>query len=327
VPDLVTPLARHLLGCAEHALARTASDRVTAGQVVVCGYHVALPVFARAKAVGARTVLNYPIAHHRWQYRFYAEEADRNPEFSRALPAFGDVQAHARELDREIELADSILVGSSFAKETFVAQGVPPEKLAVIPYGVDVQRFEPVEPARLHSKPFRVLFVGQIGERKGISYLLKAYAAFKKRDSELHLVGDFVKGGDAYKRFRELFRHTPNLPHAELPSLFRSADVFVFPTLVEGMGLVVLEAMASGVPVIVTPNGPGDIVRDGVDGYVVPSRDSAAVAERLERLYADPALRMEMGKNARAQAERWSWSRYAARAANFVLQQDADAAA
>jgi glycosyltransferase involved in cell wall biosynthesis len=326
VPDLAAPLSRRLQGNAERAVARAASRHVSSGLVVVGSYHVALPAFATAKRIGARTILNYPIAHHRWQYRLFAEQAERKPEFAAALPSFGNVAEHASGLDREIELADSILVGSQFVRDTFVAQGICPDKIRVIPYGVDTARFAPAPQPRERADSFRVLFVGQIGERKGVSYLLEAYEKFRRPDTELLLVGDFVKGAQVYKRASELFRHSPNVAQPQLPPIFHSADVFVLPTFVEGMPLVVLEAMACGLPVIVTPHGPADVVRDGVDGFIVPCGDSAAIAARLEQLYTDPERRLEMGRNARRRAEQWSWSRYAAAAADFVLGEGRSAA-
>ncbi len=319
IPDLATRISRRLLSGTERAVAAVGSRHVARADVVVASYHVASQAFTAAKAVGCKTVLNYPIAHHRWQYRFFADYAARFPEFAPALPRFGDTEAHAAALDREIELADLILVGSGFVRDSFVSQGVSAERIRVIPYGADPQRFRPAAEPRKTGEPFRALFVGQIGERKGISHLLKAYGIFQRADTELHLVGDYVNGGEVYKRFRDLYQHTPNVPQTQLAELFRSADVFVFPTLVEGMPMVVLEAMASGLPVIVTPHGPGDIVRDGVDGYVIPPCDSDAIVDRLERLYADRELRLEMGRNARYQAEQWSWARYAQHAADAVL--------
>jgi glycosyltransferase involved in cell wall biosynthesis len=304
----------------ERAVARVAKRLVGQAEQVVAGYHVALPVFQRARALGRRTVLNYPVAHHRWQYQFYDQEAERNPRFASALPRFGDREQHGSLLDGEIELADLILVGSRFARDSFVAHGIAAERLRVIPYGVDTQRFyPPLRPWRRPS-PFRVLFVGQIGERKGVSYLLQAYRRFRKVDTELHLVGDFVPGAEVYQPFQDLFRHTPYIGQSQLPELYRAADVFVFPTLVEGLGLVVLEAMACGLPVIVTARGPDEVVRDGVDGYVIPAGDSTAIMEALEYLYADTGLRLRLGRNARSQAERWSWARYASAAADSVLE-------
>lgn len=320
VPALVDGFSKRLLACTESGIARTGGRLAPAAEVVVASYHVAGPAFSRARAAGRRTVLNYPIAHHRWQYRFFAEQARSNPEFAAALPRFGSQERHGALLDREIELADLILVGSGFVRDTFVSEGVAADKLHVIPYGADAQRFSPGTPAREQDRPFRILFVGQIGERKGVSHLLRAYRQFRKHDTELHLVGDFVGAGNVYAAFRDLFRHTPNVPQAQLPALFREADVFVLPTLVEGMPMVVLEAMACGLPVIGTPHGPAEVVRDGRDGFIVPVCDSAAILERLERLYADRELCRELGRSARSRAEGWSWQRYARTAADTVLQ-------
>ena len=319
LPRLAGALGKRLLVQTERAVSQGGCRHVARAEVVVANYHVALPVLRAARAAGRRTILNYPIAHHRWQYRFYAEQAARQPEFAAALPQFGSIDAHAATLDQEIELADMVLVGSAFVRDTFVSEGIDAAKIRVIPYGADAARFQPAAERRGSSVPFRIVFVGQIGERKGISYLLKAYEQFRKPDTELHLVGDFVAGSEVYRPYRELFTHTPNVPQVQLPALLQAADVFVLPTLVEGMPMVVLEAMACGIPVIVTPNGPGEVVRDGLDGYVIPVCDAAALVDRLERLYADPALRRELGRNARMQALQWPWARFASAAADLVL--------
>jgi glycosyltransferase involved in cell wall biosynthesis len=108
------------------------------------------------------------------------------------------------------------------------------------------------------------------------------------------------------------------VPQADLPKIYRSADVFVFPSLLEGMPLVVLEAMASGLPVITTPNGPGDLVRDGVDGFVVPIRDVDAIVEKLEYLRAHPEERLRMGQNARERAKMFTWEHYRTKVADFI---------
>jgi len=119
--------------------------------------------------------------------------------------------------------------------------------------------------------------------------LLQAYRRFCKVDTELHLVGHIVPGAEVYLPFRDLYRYTAHVPQAQLPEAYRAADAFVFPTLLERLGLVVLEAMACGLPVIVTPRGPDEVVRDGVDGYVVSAGASNSIVEALERLYPDAA--------------------------------------
>ena len=287
--------------------------------VVVASYHVALPAFKAAAATGCRKILNYPIAHHAWQYRLYDAVANARPQFAAALPQFENVQAHAALLDAEIALADLILVGSHFVRDTFVSSGVAADKICVVPYGADPGRFTPRVAPKAATEPFTVLFVGQVGERKGISHLLESYEQFRKPDTRLHLVGNAVQGAEVYAPWRHLYEHTPNVPQAQLPELMQSADVFVLPTLVEGMPMVVIEAMACGLPVIVTAHGPSEVVRDGIDGIVVPVGDSAALLVALQRLYSDHELRAQMSRNAIERAAYWTWDRYARAAADIVL--------
>lgn len=306
---------------AEHAVARVAGHCADAADVVVASYGTGRYAFETVRRAGGRAVLSYPIAHKVFQERLYEEEAALQPEFAGALPRLDLLpQEYTERLDIECELADRILVGSAFVRESFVASGFDAGKIAVTPYGVDTERFAPRRAPR-QDGVFRVLFVGYIGQRKGMSYLLQGYESFRRPDSELHLVGNHVPGHEVYRRYLHLYRHTPNVPQSDLPAIFHEADVFVFPTLIEGMPLAVLEAMACGVPVITTRHGPGEIVRDGVDGFLVPIRDPQAIAYRLEQFYRDRDLRQQMGKNAREQALRHTWETYARCAADAVLAQ------
>jgi glycosyltransferase involved in cell wall biosynthesis len=303
---------------AERKVAHRAADLAEGARVVVASYGTGRQSFEVLKKCGGRAVLSYPIAHNDYQARIYAEEAELAPEFAAALPRLADLpDAYSDQLAAECELADLIVVGSTFVRESFAALGYDRRRIFVVPYGVDTERFRP----RAEPRPpghFRALFVGQIGQRKGVSYLFEGIRRFGQRDSELHVVGSFVRGHEVYKRYAGLYRHTAHVPQSELPAVYHDADVFVLPTLIEGMPLVVLEAMACGLPVITTRNGPGDIVRDGIDGFLVPLRDPEAIAERLAQLQRDPDLRRHMGRNAREQALRYTWDIFAGRAADLV---------
>ena len=304
------PLQRSLLHARTRALMKAAERHLQNERAVVASWRCAEPVFRKAKARGALCVLNYPFAHHRFTRNYLAEEATRQPAFADTLNGHDWPRWQERQLEAEIELADRILVGSSFARESFIAEGVPAQKLTVIPYGADTGLFEPPEPKEHDRNGLRLLFVGQIGQRKGISYLLDAARQTAAQGDSLTLVGQIQGSGRALAPYRGGFRHVPHVPRAELREIYRQADVFVFPTLVEGMGLVVLEAMASGLPVITTANGPGDIVRDGVDGFLVAPRDVEAIIDRLALLRADPQLRQEMACNARIRAQEFTWDAY-----------------
>ena len=312
-------ISHSLIFAAERAVARAAGRLAAAADVVVASYGTARFAFEALQRSGGRAVLSYPIAHNRYQAKMYEEEAALAPEFAAALPRTDQLPSeYSERLDVECALADCILVGSGFVRDSFVAMGYEAAKIAVVPYGVDTTRFAPRDMPRT-DRTFRALFVGQIGQRKGISYLLKGYEQFRRPDSELHVVGTYVSGHEVYRRFMSLYRHTPNVPQSELPALFHEADVFVFPSLIEGMPLVILEAMACGVPVITTRHGPADIVRDGTDGFFVPIRDAEAIAMRLEQLYRDPLLRGQMGRSARERALQFTWDHYACQAADVAL--------
>jgi glycosyltransferase involved in cell wall biosynthesis len=286
---------------------------------VVASSLVALPAF---RACAGLKVLNYPIAHHRYIQKFVAEESEREPTFASTLPDWSAVPSWMEpQLDAECDLADQILVGSSFARDSFIAEGIPVDKLTVVPYGVDLSLFSPQSAGIPAGGGFRVLFVGQIGQRKGISYLLKAYDRFRGCGTSLTLVGNYLGSQEPLRHYRKIFQHIPNVPREWLADIYRRADVFVLPTLIEGLGIVVLEAMASGLPVIVTPNGPGDIVRDGVDGFVVPIRDANAIVDRLDYLRANPQVRDDMGKNARERALAFTWDAYQARVVEVLLNE------
>jgi glycosyltransferase involved in cell wall biosynthesis len=312
--------AHDLIYAAERQVAKEAGRLTDGADVVVASYGTGRYAFDAVHRSGGRAVLSYPIAHNRYQQRFYAEEAELAPEFAAALPKMDKLPPeYSERLDAECEVADRIIVGSDFVRRSFIEVGYDSRKIAITPYGVDTERFRP-RPEPRRDGVFRALFVGQIGQRKGMSYLFRGYEQFRRSDSELHVVGTFGSGHEVYARFEGIYRYTPNVPQKDLPSLYHQADVFVFPSLIEGMPLVVLEAMACGVPVITTTHGPGEIVRDGIDGFFVPIRDSEAIATRLEQLYRDPSLREQMGRNAREQALRHTWDAYVQRAAEAVLQ-------
>jgi glycosyltransferase involved in cell wall biosynthesis len=242
------------------------------------------------------------------------EEGRVNPEFAVTIENL-TISARTQALvRREVAVADVILVGSEFARQTFLMAGIAPERLLVATYGVDTELFAPDPVSCSSNQAFTALFAGSIGQRKGISYLLDAWTIFLasrvREDARLLLAGSFVGDPTPVLRRAELFEHLPHRPLAELPKIFQRASVFVLPSIVEGMPLVVLEAMASGVPCIVTPNGAAGVVRDGVDGFVVPIRDPAAIADRLQRLAVDSELRQQMSRNARARALEYNPATY-----------------
>lgn len=210
-------------------------------------------------------------------------------------------------LQGEYEAARYLILESEFTRDTFLAEGFPASKLVVLPRGMDTVRFRPPEAPR-PDRPFRVVFFGPIGVRKGARYLLEAWSKLKLRDAELVMLGSVP---DDMRRFVE--RIAAADPTIRLMGFvkdtvrfYHESSVFVLPSLSEGSAKVTYEAMACGLPVIVTPNA-GSIARDGEDGFLIPPRDSEALQEKLLKLYEDRGMRESMGRNARKRAEMFTW--------------------
>ena len=275
----------------------------------------ALKPLARARRLGVRGWLDCPTAHHRWAERLLLEEQRLQPAFAATMQFPAPSRLVATRLDREIELADDLILLSSFQRRTFEEQGVDASRLHLAPLGVDIELFRPLP--RRRSRPFTIGFVGQVTQRKGISYLIAAFESLRPRGMRLLVVGRPV--GPKQPWAREGVDHHLPVARSSLPELYAQMDVFVLPSLIEGFGLTALEAMACGVPVVVSENTFGtDIVADGVNGYVVPIRDAAAITERIGSLADDDDLRSTMGANARATAERYPWDSFGLRVVDLV---------
>ncbi|HEX9917345.1 MAG TPA: glycosyltransferase family 4 protein [candidate division Zixibacteria bacterium] len=208
---------------------------------------------------------------------------------------------------KEMELADYLLAPSEYVYNSCTSEGVPEEKIKVIPFGVDLQRFKPVKKS---DSLFRLLFVGMISINKGVYYLLEAYKQLHLPKSELVLIGHLQpEFKNIITKYNGLFRHLPHVPNGQLLNWYGGSSAFVFPSLTEGSAMVTYEAMACGIPSIVTENS-GSVVRDKVDGFVIPIRDIESLKEKILFFYENEEKRKEMGKSARERAEQFTWERY-----------------
>ncbi len=223
---------------------------------------------------------------------------------------------HRRRL-RDIALADRVLVPSEHIASALVRHGMPRDRISVIPYAADCRRFRPFPKAEQSNCTF--LFAGGITQRKGIKYLLEAWRKIRRPGWTLQLLGPLPRDASPLAPYLDLVEPLGRVSHAEMPERMAAADVFVFPSLFEGSAVVTYEALACGLPSVVTPSA-GSVVRDGVEGFVVPPRDVDALAERMERLGRDPVLRARMARAARARALEYDWPRYHAALAGVIEQ-------
>lgn len=327
-PGEFPPVARRALGLPSRALRKLAAcdrsgwvdhaynllydawaaRRLPPGDVFWGWNNYCLKSLARAKTLGMTSIVerasSHPLAGARLLQAEYARWGLR---FRQPAPML-------RRALAELRAADAVAIPSGFVRASFLAEA-DDARLIETPFGVDTARFRPAPPPgdappAAARRPFRVLFVGQAGIRKGLPDLLEAWARLGWRDAELHLVGRISPDLRAilprYARLPGL-RCTSHIP--DLADTYRAADVFAFPSIEEGSALVTYEALASGLPVVTTYNA-GSLVRDGVEGFIVPIRAADELAARLDDLRARPALRREMSAAARRRAEEFTWQRY-----------------
>jgi glycosyltransferase involved in cell wall biosynthesis len=224
-------------------------------------------------------------SHIRTQARLLAEEEERTG-IHQDRPSRWRI---ARE-EREYALADRIVVLSTFARDTFIAEGVRSEKLALVPLGASLRSFRPspeVVRARqrrlLGGGPLRVLYVGAMSFRKGLWDLAKVVQQVGTDRFAFQLVGPQPREArGVLSELRGAVTLRSKVPESELPGIYAEGDVFVFPTIEEGYAAVVAQAAAAALPVLTTTNCSGpDLVRQGENGWVVPVRAPGALAERL----------------------------------------------
>ena len=264
----------------------------------------ALHTFQRAARQGLARIWDLPLPHHRTIETILQEEARRWPD-APIGPPHREPDWKRQRKDAELALATTISVASLFTKRSLegVATDVP---VVIGPYGFPIADFTE-RPAPPTGK-FRVLSVGTHDLRKGTPYLLEAWRRAALPDAELHLVGPLRLGKPFLDRYAGLFRHWPHVPKRELAARYSAADLLAFPTLGDGFGLVIQEAMCCGTPVMTTPCGGGpECITDGVDGWIVPPRDIDALVARLRACAADRGGTARLGRAARARAERWTW--------------------
>jgi glycosyltransferase involved in cell wall biosynthesis len=276
----------------------------------------ALKTFKACKKFGALCLLDQVVGHIKSGQEILMEESKRHPEFADSYSNEGLDWVVQRCVDEAL-MADMIFAPSEYVRDTLITNGVSLSRIRVLPYGVEIERFSPIK--RHREEPFRILFVGQISQRKGIKYLLEAFKNLSLEKAELVLMGDLIGGGEGLKAYEGIFKHLKSVPYTELPQYYQSADIFVYPSLHEGSALAIYEAMASGLPVITTHNS-GSVVRDGEEGFIVPIRDIEALMEKILLLYQDEELRNLMGKKARERAEGFTWAQYRHRLGDAVRE-------
>lgn len=278
----------------------------------------ALDSFKAARSLGIRALYDLPIGYWRMARFMMKNELELNPEWGVTITGMKDSEEKLERKDKELELADGIFVASTFTANSLSLYPGKLSTVKVIPYGFP----NPVKKDAYgldKSKPLKLLYVGGLSQRKGISYLFDAADKLGK-SVELTIVGgkSNVECPVLDKALQKV-KWIPSLPHHAILELMSENDVLVFPSLFEGFGLVITEAMSRGIPVITTDRTAGpDIISNNKDGWIVDAGSSDSLIEKLTQLHEDRQMVAEAGSLAFEKALSRSWKNYGAELAKEV---------
>jgi glycosyltransferase involved in cell wall biosynthesis len=278
----------------------------------------------KARTLGYTTILYGATPDPR-----YLAEQVRTEREAFGLQALGKDMNRARQMARfaaHVAASDYIIAVSEFARETYVQYGFPAEKIFVAPLGVDLQRFR-TTPAPIEDRSFTYLLMahvsGTTGILKGLPYLLQAWSELNFKDSKLQVCGEM--GPEAKKLIKEYSGKLKNVEftgHVSNPeAYYQKSTVVVLPSVAEGLPRVVLEAMASGRPIITTPILK-PVIREGIDGFYVPMRDVEALKERMRYFYNRRDEVVRMGAHASDRASGFTWERFSRQVAEICLMNE-----
>ena len=260
-----------------------------------------------ARARGIPVILDQMIAPIEIEMQAAGRQAAFWPGWERPIDPAGPLLM--REVERRSwAAADHITCASDYVREGLILQGLDPERIAILPYPIDTRLFEYRDRSR-RTGPVRVGFVGLVSLRKGAPAFLKIAGAFDPRVVEFTMVGPSLLDAGTLEREKGAVRLVGAVPASTIPAWLERFDIFFFPSTCEGSAGAVIEAMATGLPVVTTPES-GTHARDGEEGFVHDCEDFDGMLRSLARLIADPDLRARMGLAGRQRAEAMTIARY-----------------
>lgn len=281
----------------------------------------AIESFSAAKRQGLECIYDLPIGYWRAARDLLGKERDLKPEWASTIKGFEDSEMKLARKDKEISMADRIIVASKFTADTLKYYPKPLPPVTVIPYA-----FPEVGKPKIYRKisknqPLKLLFVGGLSQRKGIAYLLDAVEALGNK-VQLTLVGQKpVSNCSALNAAVNLHRWIPTLSHEKVLNIMREHDILVFPSLFEGFGLVITEAMSQGTPVITTDRTAGpDLINNDENGWIIEAGSTAALISKIEQIYKNPIVIERVGNAAMETARKRTWETYGKELAEAVSE-------
>lgn len=234
-------------------------------------------------------------------YKTYAQEGGGFLVDKKVAEKYGD----------EIKMADYHIAASSFSIKALKFNHIDDNKILYVPYGVTIGN-NTINKKKNPHRGLNVLFVGEVNQRKGIYQVLEAAKQLKEKDIKFDIVG---RGGDVcsylYKPYIDYVTFHGHVSYEKLQELFSQADVFLFPTLGEGFGLVLLEALSKGVPLIASTNCAGpDLIIEGKNGFLITPGHVEEIVDKLNYLLNNPEILPVMSEYAIKSVSKFTWENY-----------------
>ncbi len=209
-------------------------------------------------------------------------------------------------IKKSIKYIDKFIVPSEFVKDSLIKEKVEKNKIEIIPFGVDSNKFKPLK--NKQNKTFKVAFSGNVNNRKGMIYIIQAWKELNLKNSELNIYGRVYP--EVRKLFTDSKKYNINVyGFVDLKKELNKNHIFLFPSLLEGSAKSVYEAMACGLPIISTFNA-GTIIEDKKEGFIIPIQDVKAIKEKVLFFYNNRDEIEKFAKRARLKAQRYTWKRY-----------------
>ena len=300
----------------EHQLAREAANLLRRGKFTrYLGIeHGALEALRECKRLGLQSCLVFTSPHHSF-WEKWAKIGDPRFRPGSHLGSNGErwMRRCYDRVDEEMELADLIRTNSELVKSSLIEAGVNPAKIVSVPLGADVAGMKPPVPWQT-GRNLRFIVSGQVSPRKGSLLLLQAWKELNPAEAELHFYGGVHLPAEKLAGLPKSVVFHGNVGPKEMGEAYAQSQVLVFPTLCDGFGMVVPEAMVQGCAVLTTRNaGAADWIGEGVNGWVVEAGSVHALKDGLERVFSSRNRLEEMRAEAQETARSHTWDDFRVR--------------
>lgn len=266
--------------------------------------------FEVARELGLRRIYDLPIAYWQTAQRLLREQAQRCPQWEPTLGGTRDSEDKLARKTRELDFAETVICPSAFVFDSLPEEARTSKKCVIAPFGSPPQA-DKSNKTHPSADKMRFLFAGALTQRKGLADLFAAMKLVRSAQAELIVMGSPILPMSFYRKEFPDFVYEPPRPHPAVLRLMRTCDVLILPSILEGRALVQQEAMACGLPLIVTRNAGGeDLIIEGKTGFLVPAGAPEAIAEKIDWFLKNRGQLPTMSSAARAKAAELTWPAY-----------------